>query len=104
MAKSLTSKQLNKANLSMNHFSRLIGVSHNSIGRYFIGTIKSEENIQKINIAAKVLAELDLVWPTVRYIPNAKQIKEYEKNKKKLDKLDKKFVKAYEKALKKAGL
>ena len=61
--------------------------------------------IKKISIAIDVMDELGLVWPTVRYIPgDEKRIKEYEKNKKKADKLDKKFTKAYEKALKKAGL
>lgn len=104
MAKSLTTKQLNKANLSMAHFSRLIGVSDKTIGRYFIGKTKGEETLQKINIGAQVLAELDSVWPDIHYTPNAKCAKEYEKNKKKSDRLDKKFATAYKKALKKAGL
>lgn len=98
-------EQLDYYNLKMTRFCRLTGISQSSAGRYSIGTLKGDEIIKKIEIAADILSELNLVWPDVRYIPgNEKRIKEYEKNKKKAEKLDKKFVKAYEKALKKAGI
>ena len=106
MAKKITlSDQLGFYNITKAHFCRLTGVCDASLGRYLIGTLKSDVAIKKINIAIDVMDELGLVWPTVRYIPkDEKRIKEYEKNKKKSEKLDKKFVKAYEKALKKAGI
>lgn len=106
MAKKVTLiDRLGFYNITKTRFSRLTGVCDNSLGRYSIGTLKSEAAIKKINIAIDVMDELGLVWPTVRYIPgDEKRIKEYEKNKKKAEKLDKKFVKAYEKALKKAGI
>lgn len=104
MAKKATFReQLDCYNLKQARFCRLTGISKTALSRYSIGTLKNEETLRKIKIAADVLSELDLVWPDVRYIPgNEKLIKEYEKNKKKAEKLDKKFTKAYMKALKKA--
>lgn len=95
--------QLDRHNLKKARFCRLTGVSVSTLERYSAGLVKSDEIIKKIEVARKVLEELDLVWPDVHYIPSSeKLIKAYEKNKKKAEKLDKKFTKAYEKALKKA--
>ena len=105
MAKKTSKKNFDQFGISKARFAELIGVSRTSVYRYFHGELKGIELIKKIEIGCEVLCEMDTVWPVLVYIPGSeKHIKEYEKNKKKAEKLDKKFLTAYKKALKKAGL
>lgn len=104
MTYSSTVKILKEANLSCSHFANLVGVSRDSLEYYICGRNARPETVKKIAAGIVAIKEADLVWPDIHYIPNQKCIKEYEKNKKKSDRLDKKFTTAYKKALKKAGL
>ena len=105
MAKAISTKKLEKANISCKHFEELIGVSRGTVGRYLIGKVRKEELITRVEVGAQVMSELGLVWPNIHYIPSSeKLIKEYQKNKKQSEKLDKKFKTAFVKAMKKAGL
>lgn len=101
--KTLTVDILKNANLSNQHFATLVGVSVGTLGRYFTGNCTAN-NFNRIEIGAQILIETEMVWPDIKYIPNAKTVKGYEKNKKKSDRLDKKFATAYNRALKKAKL
>lgn len=100
----LTIKHLNDANLSMKHFAALVGSNDGTVTRYLQGKNVKPESIDKIEIGASVLAETGLVWPDLKHVPTKAGKATYEKNKKKADKLDKKFATAYKKAVKKAGL
>ena len=98
----LTIKTLKNANLSDRHYAQLVGVSAASIQKYFAKKNQKLEIVRKIELGAAVLAETQFVWPDIRYVPTAKIAKQYAKNKKASDRLDKKFATAYKKALKKA--
>lgn len=100
----LTIKHLNDASLSMKHFATLVGVKDHTVSRYLQGKNLKQESIDKIEVGASVLVETGLVWPNIKHIPTEAGKATYEKNKKKSDKLDKKFATAYKKAAKKAGL
>lgn len=95
-----TKKALEAANLSVSHFARLIGVNASTINRYFAKMNQKPESIEKIELAAQVLKESELIWPSIAHEPTENGHKVYLKNKKKSDSLDKKFVKALNKSMK----
>ena len=96
----LTKKMIETANLSDTHFAKLAGVAPISIKRYFAKRNQKSESVEKIELAAQVLKECNLVWPSILHIPTDKGHKTYLKNKKKSDSLDKKFDRALKKAVK----
>lgn len=105
MKNSSAVKIIKEANLSMNHFSKLIGVGGGTVSRYLThGNIKPE-TIRKIAAGLVAIKETNLVWPDIHYVPNNTKIeKQYTKNKKKSAAVDKKFATAYKKALKKVNV
>lgn len=96
----LTSKILEDANLSLTHFARLAHVHVGTVDRYFIGTNKKPECVNKIELAAQVIVDNEFVWPDIAYKPSGTGYKIFIKNKKKSDSLDKKFETAFKKAAK----
>lgn len=100
--KKLKANTIQNYNLSFSHFSKLIGVDSATVNRYFIGKCNNFDVIRKIEIGGIVLEELGLEWPSIKYIPSEAGRKQYAKNKKVSDRLDKKFATAYKRALKKA--
>lgn len=98
----LTIKALKNANLSDRHYAQLVGVSAASVGKYFTKKNQQLDIIRKIETGAAVLAETQFVWPDIRYVPTVKIKKQYAKNKKASERLDKKFTTAFKKAMKKA--
>lgn len=100
----LAVKIIEDANLSKSHFCRLVGVHHRILMRYLNYENLDEETNHKIATGLLTLKDSEIVWPDIHYIPNKGMEKQYKKNKKESERLDKKFATAYKKALKKAGL
>ena len=95
-----TKKFYKEHNISKDHFAKMIGISPATLKKYSDGGKVTDEKKNRIDVAVKTLNELGLVYPDLKCFPTEKGRADYLKNKKKSDSLDKKFEKAYKKALK----